>query len=107
MGDTFAATTDFDPARANDALPVFSESHPRRMQAWREADELDGPRAHAVRPLARSRGRELVSACQPSPNPMAAHGMCLGEQLGVTDLRDLGWRIESHGSPIICSLSAA
>jgi hypothetical protein len=41
MGDAFAAATDFDPLTLTTRYLYF-RMHPRRMQAWREADELEG-----------------------------------------------------------------
>ena len=41
MGDAFAAATGFDP-RTLTTRYLFFRIHPRRMQAWREADELEG-----------------------------------------------------------------
>jgi hypothetical protein len=52
MGDAFAAATGFDP-RTLFTRYLYFRIDPRRMQASREADELEGPRAHALRPLAR------------------------------------------------------
>ena len=41
LGDAFAAKTEFDPRRL--ATPyLFFRIHPARIQAWREADELEG-----------------------------------------------------------------
>ncbi|TDE27588.1 pyridoxamine 5'-phosphate oxidase family protein [Actinomadura sp. 6K520] len=40
-GDRFAARTGFDP-RAEDAPYLWFRVRPRRVQAWREADELPG-----------------------------------------------------------------
>ena len=39
--DAFAAKTDFDPRRLGGSWRYF-RVHPRRLQAWREANELDG-----------------------------------------------------------------
>ena len=41
VGDTFAAKTGFDPRREADAYTYFRVA-PRRILAWREADELAG-----------------------------------------------------------------
>jgi len=41
MGDAFAAATDFDSLTLTTRYLYFG-MHPRRMQAWREADELEG-----------------------------------------------------------------
>ena len=40
VGDAFAAKTGFDPRRLSDPYTYF-RIHPRRLQAWREADELE------------------------------------------------------------------
>jgi nitroimidazol reductase NimA-like FMN-containing flavoprotein (pyridoxamine 5'-phosphate oxidase superfamily) len=41
VGDAFAAKTGFDPRQL--ATPyLYFHVHPRRVQAWREADELEG-----------------------------------------------------------------
>jgi hypothetical protein len=41
VGDAFAAKTGFDPRRL--ATPyLYFHVHPRRLQAWREANELEG-----------------------------------------------------------------
>jgi Pyridoxamine 5'-phosphate oxidase len=39
LGDAFAAKTGFDPRRLEAYL--FFRIHPQRLQAWREADELE------------------------------------------------------------------
>ncbi len=41
MGDAFAAATGFDP-RTLTTRYLYFRIHPRRMQAWREADGLEG-----------------------------------------------------------------
>jgi hypothetical protein len=41
MGDAFAAATGFDP-RTLPTRYLYVRIHPRRMQAWRAADELEG-----------------------------------------------------------------
>jgi hypothetical protein len=41
LGDRFAAKTGFDP-RAETSRFRYFRIRPRRIQAWREADELDG-----------------------------------------------------------------
>ncbi|WP_113700847.1 pyridoxamine 5'-phosphate oxidase family protein [Nonomuraea lactucae] len=41
VGDAFAAGTGFDP-RAQTTPYLYFRVHPRRVQAWREANELDG-----------------------------------------------------------------
>jgi Pyridoxamine 5'-phosphate oxidase len=41
LGDRFAAKTGFDP-RAETSHFRYFRIRPRRIQAWREADELDG-----------------------------------------------------------------
>ena len=41
MGDAFAAATGFDP-RTLTTRYLYFRIHPRRTQAWREADELEG-----------------------------------------------------------------
>jgi nitroimidazol reductase NimA-like FMN-containing flavoprotein (pyridoxamine 5'-phosphate oxidase superfamily) len=41
VGDAFAAKTGFDPRRLVTPYLYF-HVHPRRLQAWREADELEG-----------------------------------------------------------------
>lgn len=41
VGDAFAAKTGFDPRREPNAYHYF-RVRPRRIQAWREADELAG-----------------------------------------------------------------
>jgi hypothetical protein len=41
MGDAFAAATGFDP-RTLTTRYLYFRIHPWRMQAWREADELEG-----------------------------------------------------------------
>lgn len=40
-GDAFAAKTGFDPRRLSEPYLYF-RIHPQRVQAWREANELDG-----------------------------------------------------------------
>jgi hypothetical protein len=40
VGDAFAAKAGFDPRRLTGYL--YFRLHPRRLQAWREADELEG-----------------------------------------------------------------
>ena len=40
-GDAFAVKTGFDPRRPTDGYAYF-HIRPRRLQAWREADELAG-----------------------------------------------------------------
>ncbi|WP_210587187.1 pyridoxamine 5'-phosphate oxidase family protein [Streptomyces sp. GESEQ-35] len=40
-GDLFAARTGFEPRRLSTPYLYF-RIHPQRVQAWREADELDG-----------------------------------------------------------------
>ena len=49
-GDRFAARAGFDP-RALDTPYRWFRVHPRRIQAWREVNELPGSRADARRPL--------------------------------------------------------
>jgi len=41
LGDRFATKTGFDP-RAEDSLFRYFRIRPHRIQAWREANELDG-----------------------------------------------------------------
>jgi hypothetical protein len=41
MGDAFAAATEFDPLTLITRYLYF-RMHPWRLQAWREADELEG-----------------------------------------------------------------
>jgi hypothetical protein len=41
VGDAFAAKTGFDPRRLSDPYLYFT-IHPERLQAWREANELEG-----------------------------------------------------------------
>lgn len=41
LGDTFAAKTGFDPRREPNPYLYF-RIHPQRVQAWREANELQG-----------------------------------------------------------------
>jgi hypothetical protein len=41
VGDAFAAKTGFDPRRLRDPYLYF-RIQPRRLQAWREANELTG-----------------------------------------------------------------
>ena len=41
VGDAFAAKTGFDPRRLADPYTYF-RIQPRRLQAWREANELEG-----------------------------------------------------------------
>jgi nitroimidazol reductase NimA-like FMN-containing flavoprotein (pyridoxamine 5'-phosphate oxidase superfamily) len=41
LGDAFAARTGFDPRELSDPYQYF-RIQPRRIQAWREADELTG-----------------------------------------------------------------
>jgi nitroimidazol reductase NimA-like FMN-containing flavoprotein (pyridoxamine 5'-phosphate oxidase superfamily) len=41
VGDAFAAKTGFDPRRLATTYLYF-RVHPHRLQAWREADELEG-----------------------------------------------------------------
>jgi hypothetical protein len=41
IGDAFAAKTGFDPRRLTSPYLYF-HIHPQRLQAWREANELDG-----------------------------------------------------------------
>ena len=41
MGEAFAAATGFDP-RTLTTRYLYFRIHPRRMQAWREADEPEG-----------------------------------------------------------------
>lgn len=41
VGDAFAAKTGFDPRRLSSTYLYF-RIHPQRLQAWREANELDG-----------------------------------------------------------------
>jgi nitroimidazol reductase NimA-like FMN-containing flavoprotein (pyridoxamine 5'-phosphate oxidase superfamily) len=41
VGDAFAAKTGFDPRQLNNPYLYF-RIHPRRLQAWREASELEG-----------------------------------------------------------------
>jgi hypothetical protein len=41
MGDAFAAAAGFDP-RTVTTRYLYFRIHPRRMQAWREAGELEG-----------------------------------------------------------------
>jgi nitroimidazol reductase NimA-like FMN-containing flavoprotein (pyridoxamine 5'-phosphate oxidase superfamily) len=41
VGDAFAAKTGFDPRQLIDPYLYF-RIHPRRLQAWREANELEG-----------------------------------------------------------------
>lgn len=40
VGDAFAAKTGFDPRQLTSYL--YFRVHPRRLQAWREANELEG-----------------------------------------------------------------
>jgi hypothetical protein len=42
MGESFAAATGFATPRTPTTRYLYFRIHPRRMQAWREADELDG-----------------------------------------------------------------
>ncbi len=41
VGDAFAAKTGFDPRQLSNPYLYF-RIHPRRLQAWREANELEG-----------------------------------------------------------------
>jgi Pyridoxamine 5'-phosphate oxidase len=41
IGDAFAAKTGFDPRRLAEPYHYF-RIHPQRLQAWREANELEG-----------------------------------------------------------------
>ncbi len=41
VGDSFAEKTGFDPRELTTPY-VYFRIHPRKVQAWREADELDG-----------------------------------------------------------------
>jgi Pyridoxamine 5'-phosphate oxidase len=41
VGDAFAAKTGFDPRRLSNSY-LFFRIHPLRIQAWREANELEG-----------------------------------------------------------------
>ncbi len=41
VGDAFAAKTGFDPRRLS-ATYLYFRIHPRRIQAWREVNELEG-----------------------------------------------------------------
>jgi hypothetical protein len=41
VGDAFAAKTGFDPRQETNSYLYF-RVHPRRLQAWREANELEG-----------------------------------------------------------------
>jgi hypothetical protein len=41
VADHFAATTGFDPRRQTTSY-LYLRIHPQRVQAWREANELDG-----------------------------------------------------------------
>jgi hypothetical protein len=41
VGDAFAAKTGFDPRRLRDPYLYF-RIRPRRIQAWREVNELEG-----------------------------------------------------------------
>jgi hypothetical protein len=41
VGDAFATKTGFDPRQLNTTYLYF-RVHPQRLQAWREANELDG-----------------------------------------------------------------
>jgi len=41
IGDAFAAKTGFDPRRLS-ATYLYFRIHPRRIQAWREVNELEG-----------------------------------------------------------------
>jgi nitroimidazol reductase NimA-like FMN-containing flavoprotein (pyridoxamine 5'-phosphate oxidase superfamily) len=41
VGDAFAVTTGFDPRRLSTPYLYF-RIHPRRIQAWREVNELEG-----------------------------------------------------------------
>lgn len=41
VADAFAVKTEFDPRRLSNPYLYFT-IRPRRLRAWREADELDG-----------------------------------------------------------------
>lgn len=87
LGDAFAAKTGFDPRRLDGY--VYIRLHPRRVQAWREVDELPG------RELMRD-GRWAVADDEEEQTRAETDGATAPPAVpshpgGTDDLRPVGW----------------
>lgn len=87
LGDAFAAKTGFDPRQLDGY--VYVRLHPRRVQAWREVDEL--PDRELMRDGRWAAADDEVEPARPDTDGATAPPSVPSHPGGTDDLRPVGW----------------